>query len=306
MAGSSNTPVAPAPGASIEGVPAKVKRAALDLAATCSIEMGAHRPEDAVRIAALLPAGTLVYVNHLPRHSLEDTMRGLLAVKAAGLEAVPHIAARRVTSRTELKSFVERAVGEAGIKKALILGGDLPTPNGPYSDAISIMRDGVLAESGLKELGFAGYPEGHAHIPLSVLTQGLADKVALAKAQGLGSYVVTQFSFAPNRVVEYCAGLGRRMPDVPVYVGLAGPTNPAKLLRYAQVCGVSASFRALQAAGMGAVRLFTHTDPTEQLITVASHTTSGAATANVVGIHMFTFGGIDTAAAWINMQIAKA
>jgi hypothetical protein len=59
-----------------EALTAEVKRTAISLAATCSIEMGAHRPEDAARIAELLPAGTLVYVNHLPRHTLDDTLRG--------------------------------------------------------------------------------------------------------------------------------------------------------------------------------------------------------------------------------------
>lgn len=289
---------------SAEALTAEVKRTAIGLAATCSIEMGAHRPEDAARIAELLPTGTLVYVNHLPRHSLDDTLRGLIAARAAGLEPVPHLAARRVGSRAELKSFLDRAVREAGIEKVLVLGGDLPDAVGPYPDATSIISEGLLRDCGIRELGLAGYPEGHAHIPLAVLSRSLSEKIALTRAQGLGVYVVTQFSFAPNRVVEYCAGLQRREPDVPVYVGLAGPANPARLLRYAQICGVSASFRALQAAGMGAVRLFTHTDPADQLIAIASHT-AGGATTNVVGIHLFTFGGIEPAARWINQQIAR-
>ncbi len=69
---------------------------AVDLVAAGSIEMGAHRPQDARAIAALLPAGTPVYVNHLPRHSLADSLASLVAVREAGLEPVPHIAARRI------------------------------------------------------------------------------------------------------------------------------------------------------------------------------------------------------------------
>ena len=37
------------------------------LVASGSLEIGAHRPQDAREIAAVLPAGTPVYVNHLPR-----------------------------------------------------------------------------------------------------------------------------------------------------------------------------------------------------------------------------------------------
>jgi methylenetetrahydrofolate reductase (NADPH) len=98
--------------------------------------------------------------------------------------------------------------------------------------------------------------------------------------------------------------LQRTEPGVPVYVGLPGPTNPSRLVKFAQVCGVSASLRAMTAAGMGAVRLFTHTDPVDQLHAVARHATGGGATVNVVGIHLYTFGGIEPAAQWLNRQIA--
>ncbi len=280
----------------------EVQRAALDLVACSSIEMGAHRPQDAARIADLLPSGTPVYVNHLPRHSLDNTLKGLLSVKAVGLEPVPHLAARRVGSRAEVLAFLKRAVGEAGIKKVLVLGGDMPEPAGPYADAASLIRDGVFGDCGVREIGLAGYPEGHPRIDSSALADALRQKIGLAREQGLGCYVLTQFSFAPNRIVEFCGGLQRQSADVPVYVGLPGPTTPARLLRYAQICGVSASLRALQAQGMGAVRLFTHTDPVEQLVAVARQVASGA-TSNVVGIHLFSFGGVESSATWINHQI---
>lgn len=284
-------------------VPADIRRLATELAVCGSLEMGAHRPDDAVRIAELLPTGTRVYVNHLPRHSLDDTLGGLIAAAKAGLEPVPHMAGRRVGSKGEAQAFLKRAVAEAGVSKVLVLGGDVDQAAGPYADAASLIRDGLFKEAGIRELALAAYPEGHPRIASDVLMKALVEKVALAREQGLGCYVVTQFTFAPNRIVEWCGQLARIAPDVPVYVGLPGPTNPAKLIKYAQVCGVSASLRAMTAQGMGAVRLFTHTDPVDQLLAVARHASGGGATSNVVGIHLFTFGGIEPAARWINRQI---
>ena len=278
-----------------------LRRTIVELAANSSIEIGAHRPEDAARIAQLLPSSTLVYVNHLPRHSLNDTLRALIAARDAGLEPVPHLAARRIESRAEARQFLERAHREAGVQKVLMLGGDVPRPAGPYADAASLMREGLLGDCGIREVGLAGYPEGHAHIDSTVLAAALWRRSRSPAAQGLGSYVVTQFSFAPNRIVEFCTGLARQEPSVPVYVGLPGPTTPARLLRFAQICGVSASLRALQAQGMGAVRLFTHTDPADQLVAVAHHCEGGAT--NVVGVHLFSFGGVEPTAQWINRQI---
>ena len=58
---------------------------AAELVSGGSLEIGAHRPQDASEIAALLPSGTPVYVNHLPRHRLLDTIPTLIAVRKAGL-----------------------------------------------------------------------------------------------------------------------------------------------------------------------------------------------------------------------------
>lgn len=277
---------------------------AAELVSGGSLEMGAHRPQDAREIAALLPAGTPVYVNHLPRHRLLDTLPTLVAVREAGLEPVPHIAARRIKDRAEFQTFLTRAVGDAGVRKALILGGDESEALGAYADGAALIREGLLAASGLREIGLPGYPEGHPRIPSAALERGFVEKLSLAAGQGLGTYIVTQFSFAPARVIEYCAGLARTAPAVPVYVGLAGPTNPVALLRFAQRCGVSASLRALRTQGMDAVRLVTHTDPADQLAALA-HYCAVHADCNVVGVHLFTFGGVTSSAAWMNRYIAS-
>ena len=277
---------------------------AAELVACGSLEMGADTPEDARRIAELLPAGTPVYVNHLPRYDLAHTLTALVALRESGLEPVPHIAARRVVSRAEAQAFLARAVADAGVAKVLVIGGDVPDAAGPYVDGAAFLRDGLLAASGIKQVGLPGYPEGHPRIPPPLLAAALDEKLGLARTQGLGAYVVTQFSFAPNRIVEYCAALARRSPGVSVYVGLPGPSNPLTLVRYAQRCGVSASLRALQAQGMGAVRLITHVDPSEQLTALARHCQSGSI-GNVVGVHLYTFGGIARTAAWMNDRITS-
>lgn len=278
---------------------------AAELLSGSSLEVGAHRPQDAQAIAALLPAGTPVYINHLPRHRLLDTLPTLVAVRAAGLEPVPHIAARHILGRAELQNYLAHAVGDAGVRKALVLGGDLAVAAGPYADAAALLREGDLARAGLREIGFAGYPEGHPRIPSAVLERALADKLALATAQGLGSYVLTQFTFTPARVIEYCAALARKAPGVAVYVGLAGPTDPITLFRFARRCGVSATLRALRAQGLDAVRYVMHIDPVEQLAAVAHHA-AGRSDSNVVGIHLFTFGGVTAAANWINRHLRTA
>lgn len=283
----------------------EIAAVASEMVACGSLEMGADTPEDARRIAELLPAGTPVYVNHLPKHGIEHTLKALIALREANLEPVPHVAVRRLASREEARSFLEKAVRMAGVAKFLLIGGDVGSPLGPYAAAADLLKEDFIVGSGLAQVGLAGYPEGHPRIPTAALNAALEEKLALANRIGLSPYVVTQFSFAPGRIVEFCADLARRAPGVPAYVGLAGPTSPISLLKFAQRCGVSASLRALQAEGMRAVRLITHVDPTDQLLMLARHARSGSAS-NVVGVHLFSFGGVARTAAWMNERITRA
>src|SRR5215469_17956149 len=252
-------------------VPSAVKRCAAELAACGSIEMGSYQPAEAPRIAELLPAGTRVYINHLPGRDPAEALAAAVAVRSAGLEPVLHIAARQIKSRTEVTALLQEAVRHAKLSKILLIGGDSAQAAGPYQDAAALLREGFLSSCGLSEVGFASYPEGHLSIPAAILKHALEEKLMLAAKEKLGAYIVTQFSFAPTRIAEHCLELSRLAPDVPVYVGLAGPASLRVLLKYAQRCGVSASLRGLMAQGMGAVRLFTHTDPGEQLTVIARY-----------------------------------
>lgn len=282
----------------------QMRRIARDLVASGSLEIGAHRPQDAASVAGLLPSGTPVFVNHLPRHSLADTLGGLIAVRKAGLEPVPHMAARRITSRQEARDFLERATGEAGVQKVLVIGGDTATAAGPYADAGALIASDMLKACGIREVGLAAYPEGHPRIPKAVLSSALPEKLAALEAQGIGAFAVTQFTFAPSRIVELCADLHRRYPSLPVYAGLPGPANLRTLIQFAQRCGVGASLRALQAHGLSAANLITRTDPSDQLMTIAQHSASGTCP-NIVGVHVFTFGGVEPSAMFMHRWITR-
>ncbi len=282
---------------------AVIAASAAELVAGGSLEISAEAIADIPAIAALLPISTRVYVNHSPRHALADALPALAALREAGLEPVPHIAARRVLSRAEVLAFLDCAGKESGVTKVFLVGGDDLQPRGPYDSGAALLRDEVFVRSGVREIGIPGYPEGHPQIASAILRQALQEKLSLAAAQGLGIHMVTQFSFSPARVVEYCAGMARELPALPIYVGMAGPTNALALLRFAQRCGVSASLRALKEQGMATVRLVTHTDPGEQLAAIARYCATHSA-CNIVGVHLFSFGGTAPAAEWMAAAIA--
>ena len=270
----------------------------LELIAAGSLEISPRELHRAADVAALIPANTCVYLPSLPGLPLSRTLEAVAALRAVGLDPVPHVSARRIPDREEFREFLVRAANEYGVHRVLLIGGDEPKPKGPYADSLQILEGGLLRDCGVREIGVAGYPEGHPTLSHSILEKAFQRKVSLAKEQGLGLYVVTQFSFAPARVVEYCAALARSAPTVSIYVGVAGPADPVALARYAQRCGVSVSLRALRNLGTGIAKLVTHTDPREQLLTLARYCGSRSAS-NVVGVHLYSFGGVVRTAAWM-------
>lgn len=270
----------------------------MELITNSSIELTGKYQHQINQVKDLLPFGTDIYLSALPKWPLETNLECIAAIRAAGFNPVPHIAARHIRSREELKQFLSAIITEQEVKKILLIGGDLPEPLGPYDDATSVLKDGILNEMGICEIGISGYPEGHPRIPNEIIQQSIIDKIGLAREHNLGVYLITQFSFAPGRIVDYCAKLNRMIPDVPVYVGMAGPTNPVTLLRYARICGVSASLRALTGLGFKAARLVTWTEPNEQLAVLARYC-AGRETSNVMGVHIFSFGGFIESVKWL-------
>ena len=277
----------------------RVQEIARDLIVNGSIEIRKIDREIVRQGRELLPYGIRVYSRSLHDQEPDISLENIRILHAAGFDPVPHIAARWIRARGELRDFLSAAVQRYGVSRVLLIGGDITEMMGPYADAGAVLDDGVLEESGIREVGLAAYPEGHALIPKDKLTSILADKLQLAASRGLGSYIVTQFSFVPARIVDFCAAFARIAPATSIYVGIAGPTDPDNLTRYAKICSVSASIRALTEQGFKAAKLISHTDPGAQLEAVARYCAMRE-TCNITGVHVFSFGGFIKSSQWMH------
>ena len=253
----------------------------------------------------LLPYAMSVFVPDMAKRQLMTNLERMQSLSLEGFNPVPHIAARRLLSETQLREFLSRAVEECQVRRILLIAGDAREPAGPYQDTLDVLDSGIVESCGIKEVSFAGYPEGHPLISQQALQHALARKLAWADEVGISASVMTQFSFTPVRIIQFCATLAQEAPGVPVYVGMAGPTDLLSLMRYARLCGVSTSLRALQDLGMTVAKLVMHTDPMEQLHLLAHHCATDA-TSNIIGIHLYSFGGFPGSAQWMHDVIAAA
>jgi len=248
-----------------------------------SIEATRPDENEIVTLAEILPPGTPVYFSAVPTVTPRELMTAAARLRRAGLEPVVHLAARRLPSDSDLRDLLAALRGEADVKRLLVIGGDAE-PLGPYPDALSVIRTGILRDAGIEEIGIGAYPEGHPHIAPGRLEAALDEKIAAACAQGLAVHLVSQFSFSPERILAWLKQLRACGITRPVKVGLAGPTSVPALLRYAKRCGVAASLRGL-VSGAGA-SLIGHVGPDRIIEALGAASGLGE-----VAPHYFSFGG---------------
>ncbi len=270
-------------------LPAAVARIAAFMA---DFSVEATRPSEAdIAALSILPRGTPIYVSAVPNRAADESVDAAVRLRAAGFEAVPHVAVRNFASVTALDDFVARLNGEAEVRRVLVIAGDR-AECGPFKRAHDAIDSGVFRRRGIRSIGIAGYPDGHPKIRPDELNRALAEKIAAAEGTGLAVDIVTQFCFDAQHMLDYVARLRAFGFEHQVRVGLAGPTSLSSLLRYASRCGVRASAQAL-AQRAGLVRqLFALTVPDDLIRTLAE-----AAPAHV-STHFFSFGGLGATARW--------
>ncbi len=264
---------------------------------TARASFEATRPtrDDIEVLRAGIAPKTPIYVSAVPAHPLATQIDTAASLAAAGFEPVPHIAARRFASGAELDRHLGRLSDDAGVRRVLVIGGDIAAPAGPFFAAIEVIESGLLQSRGIVEVGIAAYPDGHPRLGPTELDRALAAKVEAAAETGLAAHIVTQFGFSAPAILNWIGRLRDQGIDLPVRIGLAGPTTLSGLLRYARICGVTASARGLMRHTGLARQLFGMVAPDSVLRPLAEAT----AGRTDIAPHIFSFGGLAAAARWV-------
>jgi methylenetetrahydrofolate reductase (NADPH) len=269
-------------------------RAVAMLARTASIETSARNLAEIDTYASLVPAGTDVYVAWLPRMPYHHVASAARRVRQVGMNPVPHVTPRQLASREAAEDFLSRLRDDAGVTRVLLVAGD-GDPVGPYDSSAQFLASGLLEAHGIRSVGVAGYPEGHPRIPAEAIASALARKTEEAARRAVELFVVTQFCFDGDLVLDWLARLRERGIAAPVRVGVAGPATVRALLGYAARCGIGKSIRAVRARAISLPHLLDEHGPDRVVRRVAE----GGAGLGIAGLHCFPFGGFARSARWL-------
>ena len=263
-----------------------------------TIELAPKQALENEELAEIVRGGTSAYLTDLGTGDDDETVAAARRLRDLGLEPVPHIASRRLTSREALFSRVERLVGEAGVRDVLVIGGGLDAPAGEFTSSHDVIATGVLEKNGITRVGIAGHPEGSPDFSPEIAMDALRLKRNYAAQNGLEMRIVTQFGFDPKGMVEWVRGLADHGVDLPVHLGVAGPATLKTLLRYAAFCGVGPSMSFLKKNALKIANLATTQSPETVVGPIEDAWREGAGA--LAGMRVFPFGGLAKSSTWLH------
>jgi len=279
-------------------------QAALELVTGYSLEMTGKDVPGLMEAKDSIPAGTKINVTFLGNEDLEMRVSAAKAVREFGFVPVPHISARRLSSRGQLEEFLSRLQDVGATESVFVVGGDPATPEGPYEDSYDVIRTGLLLDYGVKEVSIAGYPEGHPDISDEVLWRALDEKTLSLKQQGLKATILTQFAFDTDPVLAWIDQVRARGIDSTIRIGTPGPAGIKRLLGFARRFGIGANAMIVKKYGFSLTNLMGTAGPdkfvTDLSAMLADKNTDAPAgtTSGPVKLHFYTFGGLLATADW--------
>lgn len=249
------------------------------------------------KVLAHVPVGHTVTVTASPSKGLDVTFDLAERLGKAGYVAVPHVAARMVSGRSELEEICARLTA-AGITTVFVPGGDAETI-GNYPDALALLQDLRELGSPFAHVGITGYPESHPSIHDDLTIQSMWDKRLHA------THIVSNLTFDPQVFSTWLTRLRARGITLPLMVGLPGPVDRAKLLGMASKIGVGESTRFLAKNKKLFARLAAPGGFTGERFLQQCAPAITAPDALVEGLHVFTFNQIAETEAWRTALIER-
>jgi methylenetetrahydrofolate reductase (NADPH) len=244
-----------------------------------------------------IPQGTRINVTFLDNEEPEVRIEAARAVLESGFVPVPHLSARRLVSQAMLEDYLGALQAVGATAQMFAVGGDPSTPHGPYSDALSVIESGVLAQYGVRGVSIAGYPEGHPDISEADLWSSLSDKAAAIRDQELEGGIITQFGFDVDPVLTWIEQVRDRGIDLPIRVGVPGPAGIRRLVRYASRFGVGTSAGIAKKYGFSITNLLGTAGPDKFIGELAERLVKERH--GEVKMHFYTFGGLGATSDWI-------
>jgi methylenetetrahydrofolate reductase (NADPH) len=245
-----------------------------------------------------VPRDVTITVTASPSKGLDASFELCEKLRAQGYRVVPHVAARQVVDGSHLEEISARLVA-CGVEDIFVPAGDADPPAGIFDSSFSLLVELDAQGRPFAHVGITGHPESHPDISDDLTVQAMWDKRHYA------TYIVSNLCFNATTVRRWIERVRARGVTLPLFFGMSGPIEQAKLLKMATKIGVGDSMRVLSGHTNWIFRLGTPGgyDPTRLL---QREGTALADPASIVeGVHLFTFNQLRQAEEWRQSLLAQ-
>jgi methylenetetrahydrofolate reductase (NADPH) len=237
-----------------------------------------------------------VMVTASPRKGLEATLDLSERLARAGYATVPHLSARLIRDRAHLEETVAR-LRAAGVRELFVPAGDAPEP-GEFAGAAELLAAMGPLRDEFDDIGITGYPESHHLISDEETIQAMFAKAPMATC------IISQICFDADVIAAWIAEVRRRGTHLPIWIGLPGSVDHAKLVRISMKIGLGESARFLRRHGNWMSRLMTRQFKPDPLLRGLGPTLADPA-AKVAGFHTYTFNEIARTERWRRQTLER-
>jgi len=238
-----------------------------------------------------VPTELIITITASPAKGLEPTLALTERLAGHGYRAVPHLSARLVRDPAHLADIVARLTA-AGVDDVFVPAGDADPPAGDFDSALALLDRLAGMGSPFPSVGVTGYPQSHPKIGDDITIQAMWDKRHHA------TYLVSNLCFDAGTLRHWIARVRGRGVTLPLYVGLAGPVDQARLLKMAAKAGVSESARFMSGHIEWFLRLGTPGGYSPDRLLERTGTALADPASAVAGLHVFTFNQIKQTEQW--------
>jgi methylenetetrahydrofolate reductase (NADPH) len=244
---------------------------------------------------AALPPEAFVSVTCSPAKGIAATQQYTEQLLELGHRPTPHISARLVESEVHAKQ-IATWLREQRLEEVFVIAGDATEPAGPYEGALPFMRDLIDADPGVNRIGFSGYPDGHAFIDATIVTEQLHAKQALLAEAGLGGWISTQMCFDEQQIHDWLQRERGAGIALPVRLGIPGVVDRTRLMTMGTRLGIGTSLRYLSKNRSTVMKLMSPGgyDPTDLVVAFADD----APELGIEALHSFTFNAVADTRKW--------
>jgi methylenetetrahydrofolate reductase (NADPH) len=183
------------------------------------------------------------------------------------------------------------------VRELFVPAGDATEP-GEFQGAADLLAAMGEARTHFERIGITGYPESH-----HLISDEETIRAMFAKAE-MATDIISQLCFDPDTIQDWIRNVRERGTHLPIWIGMPGCVDYAKLVRITMKIGMGESTRFLRhnrnLLGRVLTRQFKPSGLLRDLTPVVTDPAS-----KVAGFHLYTFNEVGRTERWRRRTIDR-